>query len=298
MKQLTCEVCGGKNILKEDGVFVCQDCGCKYSLTEVQGLLKEKNEELEDFTMGQRYYILGLKALDHQDWQEVVKYFNLFIEKVPEDPVAYFYRAYANAHLSLLEQNMLKRINAFEVLKNCLFTFDYYFLLSEGNQEFITDLTEYLIELAQSPYGYSDITVDDDNGGRRIAWTNQAKAKDLFNMILSVHENNIFAAIDEYNLIKKNDSSFSLEEEDLKFREEDRNEVHWLFKILLLISQFKRDFLYQQSRVGLLDFEIEQEKQRIEELEIITSRLIKIIRNLDLELIPIENYKSLWSDKI
>ena len=29
MKQLTCEMCGSTDLMKQDGVFVCQSCGCK-----------------------------------------------------------------------------------------------------------------------------------------------------------------------------------------------------------------------------------------------------------------------------
>lgn len=41
MKRVVCEVCGGADMLKESGVFVCQSCGCKYSLEEVRKLLVE-----------------------------------------------------------------------------------------------------------------------------------------------------------------------------------------------------------------------------------------------------------------
>ena len=39
MKQLTCEMCGGTDLIKDGGVFVCQTCGCKYSIEEA---IKEK----------------------------------------------------------------------------------------------------------------------------------------------------------------------------------------------------------------------------------------------------------------
>ena len=39
MKRIYCEVCGGKDILKDNGVFVCQSCGCQYSLEEVRKMV-------------------------------------------------------------------------------------------------------------------------------------------------------------------------------------------------------------------------------------------------------------------
>ena len=42
MKQLTCEMCGGIELLKQDGVYVCQHCGTKYSVEEAKKMMNEK----------------------------------------------------------------------------------------------------------------------------------------------------------------------------------------------------------------------------------------------------------------
>lgn len=58
MKQLTCEMCGSTDLIKKDGVFVCQTCGCKYSVEEarkmmiegtvsIDGVVKTKNDDFE-----------------------------------------------------------------------------------------------------------------------------------------------------------------------------------------------------------------------------------------------------------
>lgn len=39
MKKLTCEVCGGQNLMKNGDTFECQDCGCLYSLADVRGMM-------------------------------------------------------------------------------------------------------------------------------------------------------------------------------------------------------------------------------------------------------------------
>lgn len=41
MKQLTCEMCGSTDIIKQDGVFLCQSCGCKYSVEEAKKMMIE-----------------------------------------------------------------------------------------------------------------------------------------------------------------------------------------------------------------------------------------------------------------
>ena len=47
MKQLTCEVCGGTDLIKQEGVFVCQSCGCKYSVDEVKKLMVQITEPIK-----------------------------------------------------------------------------------------------------------------------------------------------------------------------------------------------------------------------------------------------------------
>lgn len=47
MKKMICEVCNGSDFLKEDGVFVCQTCGMKYSLDEAKKLVKDVSDSEE-----------------------------------------------------------------------------------------------------------------------------------------------------------------------------------------------------------------------------------------------------------
>lgn len=41
MKQLTCEMCGSTELIKQDGFFVCQTCGIKYSVEEARKMMIE-----------------------------------------------------------------------------------------------------------------------------------------------------------------------------------------------------------------------------------------------------------------
>lgn len=47
MKALICEMCGGKDLVKENGVFVCQNCGCKYSVEEAKKMMVEVDGTIE-----------------------------------------------------------------------------------------------------------------------------------------------------------------------------------------------------------------------------------------------------------
>jgi len=39
MKQIVCEMCGSADLVKQDGMYVCQNCGTKYSVEEAKKLM-------------------------------------------------------------------------------------------------------------------------------------------------------------------------------------------------------------------------------------------------------------------
>lgn len=41
MKRLICEMCGSADLLKDGGIFVCQACGCKYTVEEARKMMDE-----------------------------------------------------------------------------------------------------------------------------------------------------------------------------------------------------------------------------------------------------------------
>ena len=55
MKQLTCEMCGGTDLIKQDGAFVCQNCGMKYSDMEKDGMLLPLTRTEANYHHGLRY---------------------------------------------------------------------------------------------------------------------------------------------------------------------------------------------------------------------------------------------------
>ena len=51
MKRLTCEMCGSTDLIKQDGVFVCQTCGCKYSIEEAKKMMVEGTVDVSGSTV-------------------------------------------------------------------------------------------------------------------------------------------------------------------------------------------------------------------------------------------------------
>lgn len=103
MKALTCEMCGSTNLIKQDGVFVCQSCGTKYSIEEakkmmvegtvdVQGTVKvDTSDELKNL------YEIARRAKDTDNNEKAEKYYDMILVKDPNSWEANFYTTYYSA---------------------------------------------------------------------------------------------------------------------------------------------------------------------------------------------------------
>ena len=109
MKKLVCEMRSGADLVKQDGVFVCQNCGTKYSVEEarkmmmegtvsiegtvsVDGVVKvDKSEELK------KLYTLARRAKESDNTENAVRYYTQIEMQDPESWEAYFYLIYFKA---------------------------------------------------------------------------------------------------------------------------------------------------------------------------------------------------------
>ena len=98
MKRLTCEMCGGTDLLKQDGVFVCQSCGCKYTVEEarkmmVEGVVQvEGTVKIDNTAQIENYRNLAFNAYNAGSTDEAYNYFMKVLEIDPADYQAIFYK--------------------------------------------------------------------------------------------------------------------------------------------------------------------------------------------------------------
>lgn len=92
MQAMKCELCGSSNVVKQDGFFVCQHCGTKYTVEEAKKLLGtvkiDRSEETE------RYLLLAQRAKEENNAENAVKYYSLVAEEDPNNWEAAFFVAY------------------------------------------------------------------------------------------------------------------------------------------------------------------------------------------------------------
>ena len=103
MKRLVCEMCGSTDLIKSEGVFVCQSCGCKYSVEEakkmmVEGVVSVEGTVTVDTSAEKReqivnYLDMANSAFEGNDITGVVSYCDKVLEIDPKNYEAWVLRA-------------------------------------------------------------------------------------------------------------------------------------------------------------------------------------------------------------
>lgn len=96
MKKLTCEMCNSTDLVKEDGVFVCQYCGTKYSVEDARKMMSGDKVEITG-TVKVEKNAEGLKKLadesyEQSDYETAAKYYTQIVEDSPQDYESNFKR--------------------------------------------------------------------------------------------------------------------------------------------------------------------------------------------------------------
>lgn len=133
MKQIVCEVCGSNDLVKEDGCYICQYCGAKYSPEEAKRLIVEVNGKVDvsgskvtvdNTSFVERSLENARRAKAKEDWEECEKYYNMVEQYEPTNIEAIFYSSYGKARMALVDSDRFKREQKIKVLKNSISVID------------------------------------------------------------------------------------------------------------------------------------------------------------------------------
>lgn len=104
MKQLVCEMCGGTDLIKDGGVFVCQTCGCKYTVEEARKMMIEGTVDVSGSTVKvdtseklENLYTLARRAKNDENIEDAAKYYAEIRVEDPNSWEAAFYGVYYTA---------------------------------------------------------------------------------------------------------------------------------------------------------------------------------------------------------
>ena len=124
MKQLTCEMCGSTDLMKQDGVFVCQSCGCKYSVEEARKMMVEGTVEVtgtikvDNTAQINNYLELSKNAYDSGNGQSALDYANKALEIAPQNSQAWICKMKAIEYVGTLGN--LRLMEVIEAGKNAI----------------------------------------------------------------------------------------------------------------------------------------------------------------------------------
>lgn len=114
MKRLVCEMCGSTDLIKQDGVFVCQSCGCKYSVEEAKKMMIEGTVRVDNSHMIENYLEMANNAYSSNNQAEAEEYCNKVIEIEPSNYQAWMLKGKAAGWQSTIQNNRIaESVSAF-----------------------------------------------------------------------------------------------------------------------------------------------------------------------------------------
>lgn len=163
MKQLTCEMCGGTDLMKQDGAFVCQNCGMKYSVEEAKKMMIEGTVDVQgtvkvdNSAFVEKYLANARRALEKEDWEEVEKYYNMVEQNAPHNMEAVFFSSYGKAMLSMTDSDYYKRQQKFTVLNKSISVInDYFEETNEDKEVVLRRISSYIKKMYNVTYVYTE----------------------------------------------------------------------------------------------------------------------------------------------
>lgn len=115
MKAFVCELCGSSELVKQDGFFVCQTCGTKYTLEDAKQLLRDVDGPVEikgtvtvdNSAQIQNFLEMARTAFSGNDVDGVIKYSDKILEIDPNNFEAWALRAKSACWNSSLNNNKI-----------------------------------------------------------------------------------------------------------------------------------------------------------------------------------------------
>lgn len=98
-----CEICESNDIVKQEGLFVCQNCGAKYSLEEIKKITNSSSNVLNDQNKIEKLLKNGMVLFNDNKFDEAYNYFTEILKLDPENYIAHFYKGISSAWKSSMK---------------------------------------------------------------------------------------------------------------------------------------------------------------------------------------------------
>lgn len=117
MKRFMCELCGSTDVIKDKGVFVCQGCGCKYSLEEARKMMTEDDVNIQrtvrvDHSMeAEKILKNAYDTFCDGNYSEAFSLYSKVLDINPDNPHAIIYRALSSGWQSSVRNCNINEIS-------------------------------------------------------------------------------------------------------------------------------------------------------------------------------------------
>ena len=162
MKALVCEMCGSQSLVKQEGMFVCQHCGTKYTVEEARKMMIEGTVDVQgtvkvdNSAFVEKYLANARRAYSKEDWEEVEKYYNLVEQNAPNNMEAVFFSSYGKALNSLTGSDYYERAKKFDILvKSMSVINDYFEETTENKEEILRYISAAIAKMYTVTYVYN-----------------------------------------------------------------------------------------------------------------------------------------------
>jgi len=158
MKIINCELCGSNQIIKQEGVFVCQHCGTKYSIEEAKKMMVEGTVEvtgsvrIDNSGKLEKALKNARRARNDNNSELAEKYYEEVRDIDPDNWEAVFF----NTYFKSMQCKIIEIQSAAISINNCL---DTVFELIKNNvdgeveqEEAITEVTTRVIDVSNMLY--------------------------------------------------------------------------------------------------------------------------------------------------
>lgn len=107
MKAIVCEMCNSNDVVKQDGLYICQNCGTKYTAEDAKKLMVDisgSSVKVDETEKVERYRKLAREARGMGNIQKAGEYYNQLVVLCPDDWEAVFFSVYCTSASCVLAQ--------------------------------------------------------------------------------------------------------------------------------------------------------------------------------------------------
>ena len=156
MKRLACEMCGSTDLVKMDGMFVCQNCGVKYSTEEARKMMIDGPVDvsgssviIDKTSQTENYYTLARRAREEGNFQNAQKYYELIVQEEPNNWEPVFYATYCAARSCKVAEIPVQCNRVYEAFQSCLKLIKEQGMDESEQEAIISEMLEQIYDLAK-----------------------------------------------------------------------------------------------------------------------------------------------------